>query len=172
MKINFQPRWTNYQIPVETIHNILGYLLRNVARQALHQQIFIWCIVLYRSEIVNAMFSVFSEYFETPCIKWMFRTCQTNSLILQPYRNFSNVLFNYIQDFGAKFNLTYHNNLLSRTSLKPGSHIVVTVVIFGNCKQVQANSERNLSQLLQLICSLYAWTCLRVPTITIYENQV
>ena len=40
--------------------------------------------------------------------------------------------------------------------LKPGSHIVVTVVIIGDRKQVQANSERNLSQLLQLSCSLHA----------------
>ena len=41
----------------------------------------------------------------------------------------------------------------TRRSLKPGSHIVV---IIGNHKQVQANSERNLSQLLQLFRSLYA----------------
>ena len=40
--------------------------------------------------------------------------------------------------------------------LKPGSRIIVIVVIIGNRKQVQADSERNLSQLLQLICSLYA----------------
>ena len=31
---------------------------------------------------------------------------------------------------------------------KPGSHMVVIVVIIVNRKQVQANSERNLSQLL------------------------
>ena len=39
-------------------------------------------------------------------------------------------------------------------------------------KQVQAYSETNLSHLLQLVCCLYAWACLRLPTITIYENQV
>ena len=39
---------------------------------------------------------------------------------------------------------------------KVESHIVVIVVIIDNRKQVQANSERNLSQLLQIICSLYA----------------
>ena len=33
-------------------------------------------------------------------------------------------------------------------------------------------SERNSSQPLQLIFSLYAWTCLRLLTITICENQV
>ena len=37
-----------------------------------------------------------------------------------------------------------------------GSPIVVIVVIIGNRKQVQTYSERNFSQLLQLICSLYA----------------
>ena len=36
--------------------------------------------------------------------------------------------------------------------LKSGSHIVVIVVIIGNYKQVQAHSERHLSQLLKLIC--------------------
>ena len=55
--------------------------------------------------------------------------------------------------------------------VKPGSHIVVIVVTIGNRKQVQANIERNLSKPLQLIFSLYAGTCLRSPTIKIYENQ-
>ena len=41
-------------------------------------------------------------------------------------------------------------------SIKPGTYIVVIVVIIGNRKQVKAFSERNLTQLLQLICSLYA----------------
>ena len=40
--------------------------------------------------------------------------------------------------------------------LKPGSYTVVTVVIIGNRKQVQAYSERDFSQLLQSVCSLYA----------------
>ena len=42
------------------------------------------------------------------------------------------------------------------SSFRLGSHIVVIVVITGNRKQVYAYSERNLSQLLQLICYLYA----------------
>ena len=41
-----------------------------------------------------------------------------------------------------------------KPGFKPGSHIVVIVVIIGNHKQVQANSEKNLTKLLQLICSL------------------
>ena len=41
-------------------------------------------------------------------------------------------------------------------AVQTGSHIIVNVVIIGNRKQVQAYSERNLSQLLQFICSLYA----------------
>ena len=34
-----------------------------------------------------------------------------------------------------------------------------------------ANIEKNLSKPFQLIFSLYAWTCLRLPTIKIYQNQ-
>ena len=59
---------------------------------------------------------------------------------------------------------TNKNLFWQKASLKPGSYIVVIVVIIGNRKQVHANSERNLSQLLQLICSLYAWSCLRLLT--------
>ena len=62
-------------------------------------------------------------------------------------------------------------SLLYEHSLKSDSHIVVIVVIIGDLKQVQNNSKRNLNQLLQLICSLYAWTCLQLPAITIHENQ-
>ena len=46
---------------------------------------------------------------------------------------------------------------------KAGSHMVVIVEIFGNRKQVQANRERNLSHLLQLICFS---VCLNLLTIT------
>ena len=56
--------------------------------------------------------------------------------------------------------------------IKPGSHIVVTgIVTIGNCKQVQANSERNLSQFLHIIFSLYACICLPLPTVTISVNM-
>ena len=38
-------------------------------------------------------------------------------------------------------------------SVKP---VVIITVLIGNRKQIRANSERNLSPLLELICSLYA----------------
>ena len=38
-----------------------------------------------------------------------------------------------------------------KTHLKPGSRIVVIVIVISNRKQVKVNSERNLSQLLTLI---------------------
>ena len=46
--------------------------------------------------------------------------------------------------------------------VKPGPHVVVIVLTIGNRKQVQVNSERNMSQLLQLIRSL----CLTLLMIT------
>ena len=39
---------------------------------------------------------------------------------------------------------------------KPGSYVVVIVVIIDNLQKVQANSERNSIQLLESVCSLYA----------------
>ena len=44
--------------------------------------------------------------------------------------------------------------IASYPGFKPGSHLVVFVIIIGNFKHVQANTERNLSPFLQLICAL------------------
>ena len=87
---------------------------------------------LYHMDWKSSMqcYPYFGKYFETPCTKSvMFQ--QTDSAILQSYWNFPYGLSNYIQacifsrlkllfhfyvkrtihrqDFGAKFNLTYHN---------------------------------------------------------------